>query len=172
MVRRWGAMLAVILAVAMVVPMAGAAQDKDTEQAKSPTWTFYKLDLVVREMDNGKLVNTRSYTMSQRVGDWGQLRSGSRIPLVFEVAKTQYVDIGLNLDSRVQERGDTVAFDWRMELSSIPPDAESKGIPVIRTLRSNGQSLLLAGKPTILTSADDLNSTHKFVFEVTATKVK
>jgi len=181
MVRRWEMIAAVILTLVTVLPMLG--QDAASEAGKTArdtadvsktkdTWTFYKIDLTVKESDNGKVLNTRSYSMSERVDNWCQLRSGSSIPMVFEMAKTQYVDVGLNLDSRVQENGPNLAFDWRMELSSVPPDAESKGIPVIRRVRSNGQSLLEVGKPTVLTSVDDLNSTHRFIFEVTATKMR
>jgi hypothetical protein len=174
MVRRWGVMLAVMLAVAMVLPLA--AQDKDTPKAPEKAWAFYKLTMTVRETDGGKVLSSRSYDFTQRSGDWGQLRVGSRVPVATnsgsQSTQYQYVDVGLKVDSRVQERDNDLAFDWRLELSSAAADPNPPGQPVIRNVSSNGQTLLAPGKPVVMTAVDDMNSTHKFVFEVTAAKVK
>lgn len=177
MVRRCGLVVA-MLAVALMLTGVSSAQDNekktsaDAARAEKSAWSFYKLELVVREMDGTKVINTRNYTLTQRVGDWGQLRVGSRLPISDANHQLQYFDVGLNLDSRVQERDDVLAFDWRMELSSVAPEAGANGNPIIRNVKSNGQAMLAQGKPVTMTSVDDLNSTHKFVFEVTATRVK
>lgn len=174
MVRRWGLTLAVIFALAL--PMF--AQDKDAVKSPDKAWIFFKFVINVREMDGAKLISSRSYEFTQRTGDWGgQLRVGSRVPVVTgtsgsSTAQWQYVDIGFKIDSRVQERDNDVSFDWRLELSSAAAEVNPTGQPVIRTVSSNGQTLLVPGKPIVMTSVDDMNSTHRFVFEVTATKVK
>mgnify|MGYP005811347811 CR=1 FL=1 len=183
MVRRCGLLLLVMVMLAAV----GFAQDSekkasaDAAKVEKTAWSFYKLDLTVREMDGAKVLNSRSYTIAQRSGEWGQLRVGSRLPVATGVLNPtgpnpvnqwQYIDIGLNLDSRVQEKDDTLAFDWRMELSSVAAEPGAAGQPVIRQVKNNGQTLLTLGKPVMMTLADDLSSTHKFVFEVTATKLK
>lgn len=175
MVRRCG-LLAMLLALTITGVMSAQDNEKkvstDIARAEKTAWSFYKLDLAVREMDGAKVVNTRNYTLTQRVGDWGQLRVGSRLPITDAHQAVQYFDVGLNLDSRVQEKDDVLAFDWRLELSSVAPETAAGGNPIIRNVRSNGQALLGTGKPVTMTSVDDLNSTHKFVFEVTATRVK
>jgi hypothetical protein len=175
MVRRWAVILAVLFTVAMIVPMVGAAQDKDTQKSPEKAWSFYKLTITVREADGGKVLSSRSYDFTQRAGEWGQLRVGSRVPISTGAGTNtqfQYIDIGLKIDSRVQERDNDLAFDWRLELSSAAADQNPTGQPVIRNVSSNGQTLLATGKPVVMTAVDDMNSTHKFVFEVTATKVK
>lgn len=171
MVRRWELMIAVILMLALALPIF--AQDKEASKAPERPWTFYKLTMTVREVDGAKIINSRSYDFTQRSGAWGMLRVGSKLPVSFgkESTQFQYLDVGLKLDASVQEHDSDVAFDWRLDLSSAATEPTPGG-PVIRNVTSNGQTLLTIGKPALLTSVDDLNSTHKFVFEVTATKLK
>ena len=175
MLRRLGLITTFISVLALVVP----ALAQEAEKPKSDSWSFYKLQINVREIDGSKTLNSRSYDLNQRTGEWGQLRVGSRVPVQTgsidvggkQRTEFQYVEIGLNIDSRVQDRNGEVSFDWRLNLSSAAPEPSPIG-PVIRNVQSNGQTLLAMGKPVVMTTVDDLNSTHKFVFEVTATKVK
>ena len=172
MVRRWGISTAVMVVLVLALPVMG--QDKDSTKSEKP-WSFYKLSMTVREMDGTKTVSSRTYDFTQRNGEWGQLRVGSRIPVSTGAGNNsqfQYVDVGLNVDSRVQERDNDLGFDWRLNLSSAAADQNPTGQPVIRNVSSNGQTLLTLNKASVMTSVDDLNSAHKFVFEVTATKLK
>lgn len=179
MVRRWGIVAALILMVALALMAQDKAPDKDKNAAKTSeqSLAFYKLDLAVREMDGSKVVNTRNYTINQRGDDWGRFRVGSRVPVVTGTAnniptQVQYIDVGLNADCHVVETADGPTLNWTIDLSSAAPETVSNGQPVIRNVRSQGQTLLTFNKPIVLSSSDDLSSTHKFVFEVTATKVK
>lgn len=180
MVRRLGL---VVVVLAMLMSAVALAQETERAKAAPPErpWSFYKLDITMREMDGSKVVNSRTYNIGQRVDEWGQLRVGSRLPVVTgtftsegkEHNQIQYFDIGLNVDSRLQEREGTLALDWRLELSSVAgQNNETASQPVVRTVKNNGQTILTPGKPVVMASVDDLSSTHKFVFEVTATKVK
>ena len=183
MVRRHGLMWMLVVALALTGVTAAQDNDKkaDVARPEKPA-SFYKLDLTVREMDGAKALNSRAYVVTQRSGDWGQLRVGSRVPIVTGSISNsssnpvntqwQYIDIGLNLDSRVQEKDEALAFDWRMELSSVAADPGAAGQPVIRQVKNNGQTILSIGKPVVMATVDDLSSSHKFVFEVTATKLK
>jgi hypothetical protein len=174
MVRRWGMITAFILTLAMALPMMAQEQDKSSAAPKASenNGSFYQLKLTVREMDGTKTVNSRSYEFSQRSSDWGSLRVGSRVPILDKNGNVfQYQDIGLNVDSRIEDRDNQVGFDWRLELTSLASE-QADTHPVVRNVKSNGQTLLPMGKPTIMSTVDDLNSTHKFVFEVTATKIK
>jgi hypothetical protein len=173
MVRRWTLITAVILCLAMPL----LAQDADAAKAREKAWSFYKLSMTVREVDGAKTISSRTYDFTQRSNEWGQLRVGSRVPVVTgttgnSMAQWQYIDVGLKVDSKVQERDNDVAFDWRLDLSSAAAESNPTGQPVIRNVSSNGQTLLAIGKPVVMTTVDDMNSTHKFVFEVTASKLK
>lgn len=174
MVRRWG-----LVVVAMVMLAAvGFAQDTEKKasadaaaKAEKTAWSFYKLDLTVREMDGPKVVSSRSYTLSGRSDEWTRIRIGSKIPHTSQTG-VQYMDVGLNVDARLFEVESGPALGWTIDFSSLAPESVANGQPVVRSIRSQGYSQLVTGKPVLLSSSDDLNSTHKFVFEVTATKVK
>lgn len=174
MVRRWGRMLGFLAIIAITAPML--AQDKDNkEAAKAPAKapTFYKLDLSVREMDGSKVVNTRDYTLNAQSNDYGRFRVGSRIPVVTGSGpQFSYIDVGLNADCHVIETDPGPTLTWTIELSSIAPERGAGDQPVIRNVRSTGETLLFLNKPIILSTSDDLSSTHKFVFEITASQVK
>ena len=176
MIRRCGVFV-VLMALALTGVMLAQDNDKkasaDSARAEKSGASFYKLDLTVKEMDGTKIVNSRNYNISQGVEDWGQLRVGSRLPVMTSANQWQYVDVGLNMDSRLRERDGTLSLDWRLELSSLAAESNPPaGQPVIRSVKNNGQTVLTLSKPVLMTSVDDLSSTHKFVFEVTATKLK
>jgi hypothetical protein len=176
MVRRWGMITTLILTAVMTLPVM--AQDKNAANPSEQPVTFYKLDLVVREMDGNKIVNARNYTINQRGDDWGRFRVGSRIPISVSSSNSttpgslQYIDVGLNADCHILETVEGPTLNWTIDLSSVAPETVANGQPVIRNVRSQGQTILSFNKPVILSSSDDLSSTHKFVFEVTATKIK
>jgi hypothetical protein len=129
-------------------------------------------------MDGSKVVNTRNYTINQRGDDWGRFRVGSRIPMLTSTGNTsvpsqwQYLDVGLNADCHIVETEAGPTLNWTIDLSSVAPDRGAADQPIIRNVRSQGQTILSFNKPIALSSTDDLSSTHKFVFEVTATRVK
>lgn len=171
MVRRWGLL---ILAIVMALSLVSVAQEAEKPKAapEKQTWSFYKLDLTVKELDGTKVVNSRTYTLSGRGDEWTRIRIGSKIPITNEKMGTQYMDIGLNVDARILEYEGGPALSWIIDFSSVAAEAVASGQPVVRSVRSQGYSPLIMGKPVLLSSSDDLNSSHKFVFEVTANKVR
>ena len=123
-------------------------------------------------MDGSKPVNARTYTLNSRTNEWSRFRVGSRIPINTGNGIT-YVDVGLNADCHLMDNSGEPSLGWTIDLTSAAQETlTTSQQPVIRTVRSQGEIPLTVGKPVLLSSSDDLNSTHKFVFEVTATKVK
>lgn len=172
MVRRWERIVGFLIIIAMTLPMM--AQD-NKEAAKTPEKApmFYKLDLSVREMDGSKVVNTRSYTLNAKGDDYGRFRVGSRIPVSTGTgSQFQYIDVGLKADCHVIEAGSGPWLTWSIDLSSVAPERGAGEQPIIRNVVSQGETPLLLNKSTLLSTADDLSSTHKFVFEITATQIK
>lgn len=169
MLKRWAMTLAVL---ALLLPAIGLAQETDKKAPQEErTSGFYKLDIVMREMEDGKTVNTRNYMLMLRGDESGQLRVGSRVPIGKE-AQIQYFDVGLKMDCQVRERGGD-AFLWaRIELSNIATDASTPApvAPVVRQISSAVQTQLVMGKPIVMTSLDDVVTKRRFVFEVTANR--
>lgn len=148
---------------------------------------FYRLHFAVEEIDAaGKATNTRSYEESVATGNGPdqQIKTGSRVPIATgsyganaNLANTQfqYIDLGVDLDVRnVKEHADKLSFRLRANISSIARQTEIGGIgePVIRQNNWDSYMIIPIGKPTIVYSADDLDSKGKMQIEVTATKVE
>jgi hypothetical protein len=150
--------------------------------------SVYRLEFVVRELEAGKIVNSRSYTMSQKLGDWGKIRVGSRVPFMVSDKNVQYQDVGINIDCKAQFLEEGLLLSTNFESSSalqesetrIPDAKGSAGAtysrpywdPIIRRVSFNGDAFVTLGKPTIVARLDDVATNRKYEIEVTATKVK
>ncbi len=164
--------LAVAVVVMGLLPIAASADDEN----EKADWKFYKLDFVVRELEGGKTVSTRNYTLITKTGDWQQLRVGTRVPLSIEEKKVQYQDIGLSVDCRILEGPGKAALVAKAEISSFAnPEGDKanlSGTPLMRHVQMNTSAPLSPGKAVVMSGVDELNSNHRFQLEVTATEVK
>ena len=177
----------VAVAVGLLVPPNLRAQDtaKMPEPTTTPVEHYYRLDFVVQELtEAGTVNNSRRYVALLETGSSGQqIRTGSRIPVATGAGnmstQIQYVDVGVNFDVRqAREVGDKLRFNVKAEISSIADDNSGGasghlvGDPVIRQNRWDSVVLIPVGKPTVVFSADDLDSKGKMQVELTATKVE
>ncbi len=135
----------------------------------------YRLEFTVREVEDGKRLNSRSYVMSVEEGDWGRIRVGNRIPYNTGKDSFQYYDVGINIDCKYQVRDDSLLLGLGgIDISSIVKDDTSGSTPnpVVRRARAEGTAVVVPGKPTLVTSLDDVSSNRRYEVEVLATKVK
>jgi len=160
----------------------------------------YKLDYTVTELEDGRKLNTRTYSLmcenetDPQVGSgsrWGaHLRVGSRVPVAtgsFAPAAAngggastvntqfQYIDVGMNIDANMNTMNDGgLTLSSTVEMSSVAESGAattSMANPVIRQLRAATNSVLTPGKPIVLSTADDVGSKRRFEVQVVATKV-
>ena len=108
-------------------------------------------------------------------GSYAMIRVGNRVPIVGGEKGLQYNDVGMNIDCRPHGREDSVALQIGVESSSVvaqeqPPTATTN--PVFRQQRSNIESVVTLGKPTLVATMDDVVTNRRYEIEVTATKVK
>jgi len=136
--------------------------------------TAYRLEFNVRELENGKRVNSRSYMMMAEDGSSARVRVGNRVPYQTAEKQYQYNNVGMNIDCRPHEQQEGVALDVTVDFSSVAPSSETAPSfnPVFRSNRSEVQTVVAFGKPTLVTSLDDVESNRRYEIEVTATKVK
>jgi hypothetical protein len=139
----------------------------------------YRVEFAITELDEGKKINSRTYSLVMQQGMLGKLRIGGRVPIATSTgsnsspAQFQYLDIGVNIDCTVQERGGFVLMSSTIELSSLAQQREEMTHqPVIRQAKSELNTILSPGKPTVVSSMDDPTGKGRFQLEVTATKVK
>jgi hypothetical protein len=140
----------------------------------------YRLDFSLNEMEDGKKINTRHYSMNLNEGDKEEMKIGTRVPVPTSSPSAndtqfQYVDVGTRIDSHLTRVGEDLQLYVSSEVSNI--DTTSPGQhptlgPIIRQIKIEGSTLLVTGKPLPIGSVDDPNSKRQFQLEVTATKLR
>src|SRR5208283_4077807 len=165
-----------LLLIAALSAAGFAQSDEAKKQAPPPEKKFYRLDLVLKELDEGKTVNSREYFMIVSTGhENNSLRTGTKLPYGSE-DKRSYMDVGVNFDCR--EVGTTANGELSMVLSADVTSvadgdlkAATAGYPVLRTNRWGSSVVVPLGRPTVVFSSDDLASKRRMQLEVTATAV-
>jgi hypothetical protein len=174
-----------VICSAIIVLLAGvprlAVSQQDSAPSKPinavqppPPRHYYKLNFLLRETDDGKVPNQRSFSMdvSDDPREWWNMRSGTRIP--FSGSKdVNYIDVGVNLDVRAEAAPDGLLMQVTSEISSV---ASETGVgvaaPALRQLKVKSAVLAPVGKPTTVFAADDAASKHRFELEVTPTRAR
>src|SRR5512132_434348 len=149
----------VILVLMVLLAMSVVAQDAKQESkparndfnwARSP----YRLDYTIKEMDDSKVVNSRTYSLAmqsaeERGRSLGEVKTGSRVPISTQTGKDggssiQYVDVGINIQAQLYLlENSNLLLSGNIEVSTLAtgPDASPAGswggAPVIRQIRSN-----------------------------------
>ena len=170
-----------IAVMALCLPLipnpASAQQEKGKEAAtaEQKPVVAYRIEFNVREIEDGKRLNSRNYMMLVEDGSYGRIRVGNRVPYQASEKQFQYQDVGMNIDCRPHGREDSVALEWSLESSSVVAQEQTGGVtsnPVFRQQRTNDTSVVTPGKPTLVASMDDVVTNRRYEIEVTATKVK
>src|SRR5215469_8628653 len=175
--------LMMVLTLGLAVRQVSAQDSGTAKAAPEPekTQSAYRLDFTVNEMEDGKKVNTRQYSMNSRGGDSNEIKIGTRVPMEVKEGEFQYLDVGTNIWCRLRDQADVAGLDGnvllniRSELSNFAlPDQQTaqQFRPVIRQLKIEASTIATVGKPMIMGIVDDPNSKRQFQLEVTVTKLK
>jgi len=135
----------------------------------------YRLDFTITEIEDGKKINARQYSMNLNAGDANAIKIGTRVPVEAKQGEFQYIDVGTSIWSRVKESGNGLALEVRAEISNfaIPDQASrSNSMPLLRQMQINGSTVTMPGRSTVVGSVDDPNSKRQFQLEVTVTRLK
>ena len=144
------------------------------EQAEKPVHA-YRLDFSVKELEDGKTINTRQYSMNLQADDANEIKIGTRVPVETGQGQFQYMDVGTNIWCRIGERSEGIPLSVKAEISNFAIAEQSSGHelhPLIRQLQIKASTLAQLGKPMIVGSVDDPNSKRQFQLEVTVNKLK
>lgn len=176
-------MLAVLIPWAGMMPTS-AAQDsagtKPASEAVEPGHA-YRLDFTLNEIEDGKKINSRQFSMNLVAPDQSEIKIGTRVPVEIKNGEMQYMDVGTNIWCRIKDRrdvtwlGNDVLLQVRSEVSNIVPPEPGKiepSTPPLRQLRIEASTIAVVGKPTLVGVVDDPNSKRQFQLEVTATKLR
>jgi len=166
---------------------AARAQDEPKKEAPAQTAKVqpvqpYRLDFAFNELADGKIVNTRHYSMNLTAGESNEIKIGTRVPVVSgstpgaPAVQWQYVDVGTNIWAQLREHGDEWVLAVRSEVSNLDLGSDTEHVggqnPVIRQIKLSGSTLLVVGKTILIGSMDDPNSKRQFQLEVIVTRLR
>jgi len=147
----------------------------------------YRLDFSLNELDGVKKTNSRHYSMDLTAGSANEINIGTRVPV--ETARIesgtaanapshsqwQYMDVGTRIWAFLRDSKDG-SDEWQLEVKSevsdIDKGVESALAPIVRQMKFNGTTLLVTGRPIVIATMDDPNSSRQFQLEVTVTKLR
>jgi hypothetical protein len=186
--RRAIAVLIGILTVGLCfAPICAQGQGESAKEANPATAKAglvqpYRLDFSFNELADGKIINSRRYSMNLTAGESNEIKIGTRVPVATisspsmpSPTQFQYIDVGTNIWSQLREHGDEWLLVVRSDVSNLDLETREHGgtqPPVVRQIKINGDTLLIVGKPIVIGSVDDPNSKRQFQLEVTVTKLR
>lgn len=150
----------------MLLTLAATGAAETAEGTK-----FFRLDFTIREMESGKAINARTYSVisSTERGPGTQLRTGLRLPIT-EGTTTRFSDVGVSIDCRaLQEIGGELAMSLAIDISSLASDGPQA---IVRQNKWNSLVIVPLRKPTLVFSSDDPGTKRQMQLEVTASPVK
>jgi len=185
-------MLIVTLFFMIVVPGVRTAHGQDgskqSSAAAQDSVEAYRLEVSFNELEDGKKLNTRHYSIDLTGGRPNDIKIGTRVPVVSANCNSssasspsggayeqyQYVDLGMHLSAQLISHGGDlhVSGDVSSLDTSAGPETNPRLAPIIRQIKIEGSTALVLGKPILIGSADDPNSKRQFQLEVTVTKLK
>jgi len=135
----------------------------------------YNLDFSISELEDGKKINSRQYSLKLNTNDSNEIKIGTRVPMEVKQGEFQYLDVGTNIWAQLREQRGQTELVVRAEVSNfaIPEQGDKRDPhPALRQLKISGSTLLPLSKPMLMDSVDDPNSKRTFQIEVTATKLR
>jgi len=185
-------LLYAILGIALAVTPADRAfaqtpPDKTNSTSSEAVPKTYRLTYSITESDGAKHLGTQHFALTVNPDTKeAAVKLGSRVPIATGSYNTQnpaaaanvqfqYVDVGLNIATRVREvsTGGVEVYS-KMEQSSVAEEKSTIGTndPVIRQATLENTAILTPGKPVMLGSLDVPGSTRHLDIEVVLEIVK
>src|SRR5271169_3036013 len=103
------AIAAVLIMTLIIGNGVRTASAQDSNASKSApeaekTVNAYRLDFSVNEIEDGKKINARLYSMNLNAEDANEVKIGTRVPVEAKQGEFTYLDVGTNIWCRIGER--------------------------------------------------------------------
>jgi hypothetical protein len=173
-----GVLLLVLLTGATAVKRAHAQVPVIANPSAEKSTAAYRLDFSVNEMEDGKKINSRQYSMIIKPEGSNEVKIGTRVPVEASQGNWQYLDVGTNLWSRLEDLQGQIGLVARADISNFATPEEIQSLqrdsrrPLIRQLHIDASTIAVLGKPMLLGSVDDPASKRQFQLEVTVNKLR
>lgn len=164
-------------AKAAAAPQPG--QQPQNEQAEkkepAPSSSVYRVSYRVNELENGKTVNSRSYTLMARAGERESANIGSKIPVALQ-GKVDYQNVGMALSCIIRPQEGSLAVHSEFNMNTVadgePASSNPMSPPVMRQFYLSDDTLAKLGKPAFVGSIEDVASNRHYEIVVTVTKAE
>jgi len=182
------AVLSLVLIFAVLNTVQTLHAQEEHKQASEPASAkvvhAYHVDFSINELQDGKKINSRHYSMILTSGDRNQIKIGARVPVsttppqsgVNPLVSTQfqYMDVGTNINCRiVDSASEDLSLEVHADFSTLSsPEEQHSTPPIIRQVTLSGTTLTTPGKTIVIGSADDPNSNRQFELQATVTKLR
>ena len=157
-------------------PKPAAEESKPKPDQREKPIEPYRLDFSVNEMENGKKINSRHYSIDLTAGSPNQIKIGTRVPVGTGGSAWQYMDVGTNIWANLREGADDLQLEVRCDVSNLDLDSAHDhnvaSAPIVRQIQINGSTLFVTGKVIVIGTVDDPNSNREFQLEVIGTKLR
>jgi hypothetical protein len=178
-------------------PLMSFAQDQDPGKNQAETkataepaklYSSYRMDYTWSEFDDGKKINTRTYTvLVGSIHGFGSIRVDSKVPVVtgstnevptqYHPTQYQMMDIGVNIDSRIiDETPNGLKVLTNLDSTSFSQNPDSgdnhNRPPLVHQIKLSSETIVTPTKRTVISTVDDPGSKRSFQLEVIATKEK
>jgi hypothetical protein len=171
------------LAVAFLGARANAApksgqQSQNEQAAKKETAqdsTIYRVSYKVNEVENGKTINSRSYTLMAKTDSTATVRIGSRVPYLVEKDTPSYMNVSMNIDCNVSKQEGNLVINTKLDMTTLEGSRPAAGLgsyPVIGTFQLQNSAAATLGKSAFVGAAEDVASNRHYEIEVTVTEAK
>ncbi|HXR77291.1 MAG TPA: hypothetical protein VN737_15035 [Bryobacteraceae bacterium] len=179
----------IVLGLAGLMSLTCLAQSDASASGKKPTAPqtptsalkkSYHLTFVVQELDNERVINSRSYSMIMSEMGQSSIRAGEKVPYSSTTGANtewQQIDVGVNIDCRgLQATDNGVSLNIKADISSV---MESHGAnsapaspPIIRNNQWESNVVLPLKQPSVLFSSDDPASKRRMQLQLTITPIR
>ena len=182
-----------VLCLAGLFSLACFAQGDDASASRkkpatsqttaSTTKQFYHLNFVVQELENDRVINSRSYSMIIRDTGQSSIRAEEKVPYVSNPGgkpdwpQYQQIAVGVNIDCyELEVTPGGVSLRVKAEISSVMgthgADGPPASVPIIRHNQWDSYVTLPLKQPTVLFSSDDPASKRTMQLKLTVTPVR
>jgi hypothetical protein len=178
---RFFALIVALFAVVPILQAQDTASNQSAAKKEPPKKTAYRVDFKLYEIEDGKRVNQREYSLVTSAASGhrnapSSIRIGTRVPVSYEEKKESYINVGLDLSCTLWQEDDKLWgwFDAEISNFALPEqnaDPRHGGMPILRTAHQQVETSLTPGKSQVLTTIDDLNTKKRTLIEVVATRI-
>lgn len=170
-----------LLLTGLAIVSSGFGQEEQSKRAEAPPARFYRLEFLLKELENDKVVNSRAYatSLSANTREGASIRAGSRVPYASGAGPAakqyQFYDIGVSIDCRdARELGSgQLTLFLSVDVSGILVTKEASGDlpPSVRNTKWSSPVVIPVKRPTTVFSSDDPSGNRKMQLELTATPI-